>query len=80
MKKKTAEEEQLAIARRLMRYKPLAIAPKSYRNRRRPSLHEAMRLEGEVLKDATLEKLGKSLVAKGYFSPHPWPWHVGFRD
>lgn len=51
------------------------MAPKSYVNRRRPPLMEALRLEG-----GTLEKATKALVRKGYFTPPPRPWQLGTHD
>ncbi|KKR10126.1 MAG: hypothetical protein UT37_C0005G0020 [Parcubacteria group bacterium GW2011_GWA2_39_18] len=51
-------------------------ASKSYLNRRRPPIVEAMKLEGNVSMDEAL----KSLEQKGYFTPRPRPWRVGFRD
>src|SRR3989344_2173855 len=50
--------------------------PRSYRNRRRPALDDALRMEGNV----TLDAATKSLVRKGYFTPPPRPWSAGVRD
>jgi hypothetical protein len=50
-------------------------APKSYLDHRRPPLHEALALEGGLLTEAR-----QSLVKKGYFTPPPRPWSLGFND
>jgi hypothetical protein len=50
-------------------------APKSYLDHPRPPLHEALALEGGLLTDAH-----QSLVKKGYFTPPPRPWSLGFHD
>lgn len=50
-------------------------APESYLDTSRPSLLEAMRLEG-----GTPEAAVASLEKKGYFTPPPRPWNLGFND
>ena len=50
-------------------------APISYLNHRRPSIVEALRLEGLPLDKATA-----ALEKKGYFTPPPKPWKLGFKD
>lgn len=50
--------------------------PESYLDCRRPPLCVAMLLEGDV----TIVEAVKSLEVKGYFSPHPRPWRLGFHD
>jgi hypothetical protein len=54
----------------------MARAPKSYVDRRRPPLADALRAEGDV----TLEEAIASLERKGYFTPRPGPWKLGFCD
>ena len=51
-------------------------APKSYLNHRRPPIQEAIRLEGDV----TIGEASESLEKKGYYTPRPRPWKLGFRD
>ncbi len=51
-------------------------APKSYLNRRRPPIVEAIKLEG----DMTMDEAIASLERKGYFTPNPGPWKLGYRD
>ena len=51
-------------------------APKSYINRRRPLIIEAIKLEGDMMMSEAI----KSLERKGYFTPRPRPWKLGFRD
>ena len=51
-------------------------APKSYLNRRRPTLMDALALEGDV----SLEESTESLRRKGYFTPRPRPWKIGMCD
>jgi hypothetical protein len=50
-------------------------APKSYLDHRRPPLMEALKLEGGTLMEAT-----ESLKRKGYYTPPPRPWQLGFND
>ncbi|MFA6131943.1 MAG: hypothetical protein WC702_02640 [Patescibacteria group bacterium] len=45
-------------------------------NERRPPLLEALRAEGSV----PPEKAMASLEAKGYFTPRPRPWRLGYCD
>jgi len=50
--------------------------PESYLDQRRPPLMEAIQAEGEIpLKEAVA-----SLKRKGYYTPRPRPWSLGFRD
>lgn len=51
-------------------------APKSYENRKRPPLADAIRVEGDV----TVEQAIASLERKGYFTARPRPWKLGFHD
>ncbi|MDO8463086.1 MAG: hypothetical protein Q7S96_02335 [bacterium] len=51
-------------------------APESYVDRRRPPLLEAMQAEGNV----TPAEAHDLLERKGYFTAHPRPWELGFRD
>ncbi|MFH1473259.1 MAG: hypothetical protein ABIF06_02540 [bacterium] len=51
-------------------------APKSYLNRSRPPIQEAMALEGNM----SICEAVKSLERKGYFTPRPRPWSLGFKD
>ena len=51
-------------------------APRSYRNRQRPPLTDAMRAEGDV----TIGEAIASLTRKGYFTARPRPWNLGVRD
>ena len=51
-------------------------APGSYVDQRRPPLLEALKAEG----DMTLGEATVSLERKGYFTPRPRPWQLGFRD
>ncbi|MBI3633679.1 MAG: hypothetical protein HY226_05310 [Candidatus Vogelbacteria bacterium] len=51
-------------------------APESYLDCRRPSFLEAFVAEGDV----TLEEAIASLKRKGYFTPRPRPWQLGFHD
>ncbi len=51
-------------------------APKSYLNRRRPNLLNAVNLGGK----ATVEEALESLEKKGYFTSPPRPWKLGYRD
>ena len=51
-------------------------APESYLNRRRPPVTEAIDLEGNV----TISEALESLQRKGYYSPHPRPWKLGYKD
>lgn len=51
-------------------------ATRSYANRRRPPLIDAIQAEGkETTKEALI-----SLERKGYFTARPRPWQLGFRD
>jgi hypothetical protein len=50
--------------------------PESYLDCRRPPIQEAMRLEG----DMTISAAAASLINKGYFTPRPRPWKLGYRD
>lgn len=50
-------------------------APGSYRNIRRPSIQEALVLEG-----GTFEEALNSLEKKGYFDPPPKPWSLGVSE
>lgn len=59
----------------LVKKPPQGTAPASYLDSRRPSLPEAMWLEG-----GTVETAHASLVKKGYFTPPPRPWSLGFHD
>ncbi|MBP6886291.1 MAG: hypothetical protein KBC02_03575 [Candidatus Pacebacteria bacterium] len=77
------DEKQPSSVTTLHRRKSLEQrAPISYRNRRRPPLFEAMQLENTEpitsrdVNDDTLARLER----KGFFSPRPWPWRIGFRD
>lgn len=49
-------------------------APESYLDCRRPQLLEAISLEGNI----TTKEAIKLLEKKGYFTPHPRPWKLGF--
>ncbi len=51
-------------------------APESYLNRRRPPIVEAIDLEGNMPVSDALE----SLQRKGYYSPRPRPWKLGYKD
>ena len=51
-------------------------APESYLDQRRPPLLEALEAEGDV----TLEEAMALLKRKGYFTPRPRPWKLGFHD
>jgi hypothetical protein len=51
-------------------------APESYLNAKRPAVMEAVRAEGDMSFDEALA----SLERKGYFTPPPRPWSVGYRD
>ncbi len=51
-------------------------APKSYLDCKRPPVREAMLLEGDI----SMSEAADSLERKGYFTPRPRPWHLGFRD
>ena len=51
-------------------------APKSYLNRRRPPIIEAIKMEG----DMTMGEAVESLQKKGYYTPRPRPWKLGYRD
>lgn len=51
-------------------------APKSYLDCKRPPMMEAILLEGDM---PIVEAVG-SLEKKGYFTPLPRPWKLGFRD
>jgi len=51
-------------------------APRSYLNRRRPPISEAVCLEG----DMSVSEAVKSLERKAYFTPRPRPWKLGYRD
>ena len=51
-------------------------APESYLDCRRPPLQEALRLEGNM----TVLEAVDSLERKGYFTPRPRPWKLGYRD
>jgi hypothetical protein len=53
----------------------MPVAPESYLETKRPPLNEALKLEGGTVIEAT-----KSLEAKGYFTPAPRPWSLGFND
>jgi hypothetical protein len=50
-------------------------APKSYLNRRRPPVLEAIALEQGTIREAT-----EVLERKGYFTPPPRPWTLGGAD
>lgn len=50
-------------------------APASYLNRKRPPLEVALRLEGGTIIEAV-----EALERKGYFTPPPRPWRLGFND
>jgi len=50
--------------------------PKSYVDQKRPALNEALLAEGDV----TIKEALASLERKGYFTPRPRPWSLGFRD
>ena len=52
-----------------------AEVPGSYTDSRRPSLLEALQLKG-----GTMEEAYASLEQKGYFTPPPRPWRLGFQD
>lgn len=58
--------------------------PKSYKNRRRPSLLDAMRAEfigaKREGKEMTFSEAMDSLKRKGYFTARPRPWQIGFHD
>ena len=54
---------------------PTRKPPESYRDIKRPSLLEAMRLEGGIIVEAVV-----SLERKGYFEPPPGPWKLGVQD
>ena len=49
---------------------------RSYKNRKRPPIKDAMLAEGKV----TIEEALTSLERKGYFTARPRPWTLGFRD
>jgi len=51
-------------------------APKSYLNQRRPPILEAIQLEGDMAMDEAV----KSLERKGYYTPRPRPWKLGYRE
>jgi hypothetical protein len=48
--------------------------PKSYLNCKRPPIEEALKLEGGTMGEAMA-----SLERKGYFTPPPRPWTLGFK-
>ncbi len=50
-------------------------APKSYLNRKRPPILEAIKLEGAM----TMYEAMESLEKKGYYTPRPRPWKLGYR-
>ncbi len=50
--------------------------PKSYLDERRPPLLEAVQAEGDV----PFPEAMRLLEEKGYFTPRPRPWQLGFRD
>ncbi len=54
--------------------------PELYLNERRPPLLEAIRAESEVNESMTFEEAVASLESKGYFTPRPGPWKLGFQD
>jgi hypothetical protein len=64
-------------------------APKSYLNRRRPPLQEALLAEQQAILArkgrtdsgvaALNEEIRASLERKGYYTPRPRPWQLGFR-
>lgn len=49
-------------------------APESYHNEHRPPIEEALALEGK----ATVADAMRALEEKGYFTPKPRPWCLGF--
>jgi len=49
--------------------------PESYLGSRRPPLREALALE-----DGTVKQAMESLTRKGYFTPPPRPWVLGYND
>ena len=51
-------------------------APESYLNHRRPPLLEAIVAEG----DMSIGEAVESLKKKGYYTPHPRPWQLGYKD
>lgn len=52
--------------------------PKSYLNRRRPSLQDAVADEGRSMGEgATWHVAIQRLEEKGYFTPQPRPWKLG---
>ena len=54
-------------------------APKSYIDCKRPELQEAMLLESPD-GNMTVGEAIESLKKKGYFTPHPRPWKLGFQN
>jgi len=54
----------------------MLIPPESYVNHHRPLILEAISREG----DMTMDEAIQSLVKKGYFTPRPRPWKIGFRN
>ncbi len=54
---------------------PEKTAPESYLNERRPPLEEALAAEGLPFIEAM-----ESLKRKGYFTPKPRPWQLGYQD
>jgi hypothetical protein len=50
--------------------------PKSYLDKRRPPILEAIELEGAV----TMIEAIASLERKGYYTPRPRPWQLGAHD
>lgn len=54
---------------------PETTAPVSYLNERRPPIEEALAAEGLPPNEAMA-----SLRRKGYFTPRPGPWQLGYHD
>lgn len=54
---------------------PESTAPESYLNERRPPIEEALAAEGLAPNEAMA-----SLRRKGYFTPRPRPWQLGYHD
>ncbi len=53
----------------------MSMAPDSYLDCRRPPLMEAMELEGGTINEGI-----DSLTKKGYFTPRPRPWKLGYKN
>lgn len=64
-----------------MSEEPNKLPPVSYLDAPRPDVNEAFDMETQANPDLkTMDEVWEVLKKKGFFTPNPRPWAIGFRD